>query len=728
MKKLTLFLLLLNFQPALYSQQLSYRFANPRIIRLSAYDHLQFDVQIKCNTTGYYFWAGQIKLNFNTSAFETNVSNWLFTKSSAFNTTNSKGNPKYSLITTITDAICNIAIIGDVNAEGNGPGSNDFVNTPTDWTTIITVSARLSDPSGDALAGIDFLESGMDGFQQYISAANTFSSFTNPNLYDSRDFISDYTGRYYSTTYGWSQIGGSTDNTQYCDWTTNIKTTVWDGDALIPGGSLSKASVLRIDNPATITIPQTGQLTVSGNTDIETPTGLTLLSDATGTGSLITTTSSGSGTAIVQRWLTGGKWNFISSPLFGQSVSGFISDNTNLAYASNGINRGIMDYNPVTNLWNTYFTTGIGNGNLGAGKGFAVHIGASNSSLRFIGTLQTGAQTTSVIGSDWNCIGNPYTSSIGMNVSASSTDKFLSINATNLDPLYGAIYIWEEPDASNGQSGKYKTYSNASAGLDLQQGQAFIVKIKSGISTISFTPGMQFHNTALVSKSSEIPWPTIKINVTSKEQISSTILTFNHAMTLGLDPTYDAGLLKGSSDLVVSSRFIEDTGIPLAIQALPDNENNLDIPLGLDYTTGGEVVFSSEQTNLTKDNKVILEDKLMSAYTDLSSNTYKANVAPNSTISDRFILHTIKSVAILNPVSTKLNVFTNRNTEISITGKVNKNTIAHLYDAHGRLVLARILKEGNLNTIQLPKLKTGIYLLSLTEKEMTTGFKIFIFE
>ena len=43
MKKTILFLFILFLSGMIYAQQLSWRFANPRIIRLSAVDHLQFE-------------------------------------------------------------------------------------------------------------------------------------------------------------------------------------------------------------------------------------------------------------------------------------------------------------------------------------------------------------------------------------------------------------------------------------------------------------------------------------------------------------------------------------------------------------------------------------------------------------------------------------------------------------------------------------------------------------
>jgi hypothetical protein len=236
---------------------------------------------------------------------------------------------------------------------------------------------------------------------------------------------------------------------------------------------------------------------------------------------------------------------------------------------------------------------------------------------------------------------------------------------------------------------------------------------------------MQLHSPALVLKSAQSPWPLIKLNATVSDQSSSTLIAFNSAMTKGLDPSYDAGLMKGGSDLIVYTKLVEDNGIPFAIQALPDNDfSNMIIPIGLDFKTGGEVIFSSQLTNLPSNCKAILEDKLTKTFTDLSTDVYKVTIAANSSITDRFFLHTSAGVSLPE----KLTAYANRNIEIRLSGAVSKNAVATLYDIHGRVVVAKNLETGNLNIIPTPNLKTGIYLLSVNDNGKRTGIKILVTE
>jgi len=368
---------------------------------------------------------------------------------------------------------------------------------------------------------------------------------------------------------------------------------------------------------------------------------------------------------------------------------------------------------------------------LGAGKGFSMRVTATGD-VTFAGAIQAGAQPATTLGGYWNCVGNPYTSAIGMNIGSSSGDinNFLAVNSAKLDPVNGAIYVWEQPDASNGQNGKYTTYSNATGGLDFQQGQAFMVKLAAGATTVDYTSAMQIHNTGLLLKSTATLWPTIKLKATIENQSNSTIITFNSAMSRGLDPTYDAGLLKGTTDLVVYSRLVEDNGVPFAIQALPDNGYaTMIIPIGIDSKKGGDVVFSSESMNLPVNCKVVLEDKLLRIFTDISKGVYDVSIPANSSISDRFQIHTSDLSSGLNDATSGLlTAFAVKNIEIRIVGEVSKDAVATLYDVTGKVILIANLKEGNLNVIPTPNIKPAIYMLSVKDNNKLQSFKLLLRE
>jgi trimeric autotransporter adhesin len=387
----------------------------------------------------------------------------------------------------------------------------------------------------------------------------------------------------------------------------------------------------------------------------------------------------------------------------------------------------MMDYNPATNNWNSFFTNTT-SGDLKKGTGFALRVGASADKVTFTGTANAGNLTVSSLGAGfWNCIGNPYTSAIHIN-SNSNTDNFLTLNGvtkTNIDPAYG-IYLWEKPDANNGQAGQFTTISNVSPAYQVQQGQAFLVKMNTGVSSVDFASAIQTHLPALALKSSETQWPTIQLEVLGNGLISSAIIAFNQAMTRGLDPTYDAGLLKGTAVHSVYTKLLDDYGIPFAIQALPDNDfNNLIIPVGLDSKNAAEMLFSAKFINLPPECNVILEDKQFNKFTNLATDSYAVTVEAKSSISNRFFIHTSYKTTGIDPVSSaKLKVYAVLNNEIRIEGIVGEKAIAKLYDIQGRTVFVKNLYAGNINIIRTPNIKNGIYLLHINDNNHMQVFKI----
>jgi len=532
------------------------------------------------------------------------------------------------------------------------------------------------------------------------------------------------------TTYTWTG-GTNTDWNTAGNWSPATVPTAADivsipNVANDPTVSVSvSCKELSLASGATLTITTTGALTINGN--LANGGSINILSDASNTGSLIAVSSSGTGTASAQLYMTTGRWHLVSSPLSG-TIQAFLANPLNSNIPTNGSSqRGMMDYNLVSNNWNPFFT-GSTSGSLGGGKGFSMR-SATNGNVTFNGSFQTGIIPVSTDFDVWCSVGNPYTSAIGVVSGSGSTSNFLTTNASNLDPLYGAIYIWDKTDGSNGSAGNYTAVSNATASpTTVQLGQAFMVKMKAQVNSVSFNQAMQIHGNSLLLKSAKVAWPTIKLVATVNNVKSSTTIAFNKEMTNGLDPTYDAGLFSGGADLSVYTKLVADNGIPFAIQALPESYNNLIIPVGIESKSGGEVVFSSELLNLPKECLVILEDRQTKTFTDLSKTVYTTIIDANKT-SDRFQLHTSYLTTGLNTeILAGLRAYPLSNNRIKIDGTLSNQAIATLYDSQGRVILSKNLEEGNLNILNTPNLHAGIFILYVKDNGKSKTFKIPVIE
>lgn len=473
-----------------------------------------------------------------------------------------------------------------------------------------------------------------------------------------------------------------------------------------------------------VTIASGSTLTASGN--------LILKSDNAGTASLIGTTTV-AGTTSAECYLTGGKWHVVSPIAAGGSISTFIQITENAIPVNGSSQYGMMDYNEATNLWKDYFTAST-SGNLTSGQGYSLRRSADGV-VTFSGTLFSGTKTVSLtkLGEGWNCIGNPYTSAIGMNSLATSTENFLTKNSGSLESSYACVYVWD-PTSST-----YQILGNLPTGLPserslvqnyLQSGQGFFVKAKDAASSIQFSPAMQSHQTSVEFKSATTAWSTVTLKASSNQTSTSAILAFNNQMTKGLDPTYDAGLLRGTNGLSLYTKLVDDNGVDFAIQCLPETgAEQMVIPVGLESKVGGEVRFSAVITSLPAGCTVLLEDRVAKTVTDLSDGKEMvATVSANTAGTGRFYLHMSKLTTgndLTPEASFNLKAYVSGE-QIVIEGRVSGQAKASLYDSKGSQLGLYNLEEGTRNAIPATGLSSGLYILKVTDGKNAFTSKLVI--
>ena len=538
--------------------------------------------------------------------------------------------------------------------------------------------------------------------------------------------------------------GTSTDWATPGNWENNVVPVASDNVAISPAAtymphittataSPAVCNSVTIQDGASLTIAAGNSLTVSGSiANATVNSGLVIESNASGTGSLIATNgTTGSGTALIERYMPELEWHIVSSPAGGQTVTDFIGDNKGIPYIpASGLlpdRYGMMDYDPALDKWNDYFTdaTATSEGLLGIGKGYMVRVMNVVNNLRFKGAINP-TYTTSV-SADWNCIGNPFTSAIRINTAAGS-DNFMAVNSGLFDDNNKALYFWNQTNSSG--TGSYDVVNLADDGATYAQvGQGFFMKAK-GAGDASFTTAMQTHQTAAPFKAATVPYPRIRLIAAANNKTVSTDIKFIEGTQKGLDPGYDAGLFTTDKSFSIYTKLVEDNGIQFQLQCLPPNQyNNLVIPIGLDSKSGGEIVLSVETVQLDPTCKVILEDKLTHTFTDLCKNSYKAAVEANTAGTGRFFLHTGDIISGLEDqvlADGKLTAYAIGNKEIRIIGEVGEGVVATLVNGLGQVVLTQKLGAGNLNIIGLPNLISGVYLLNINDKGTPQTIKMMV--
>ncbi len=380
---------------------------------------------------------------------------------------------------------------------------------------------------------------------------------------------------------------------------------------------------------------------------------LTIESDNNGTGSLIVGGSS-SGKLTTQRYITDTKWHYVSAPVSGQDItSDWITNNSIITSPDYRFYR----FDEPTNYWIIYGSNGnpasFGDLTFVDARGYCLSRNG-NGTLSFEGSLRTDATTMYAAtynpetGNGFNLIGNPYTCSVGITNAAASTKNFLAENTDLLDNSYEAIYIWDEQSDWVNRRNDYKVISNTGIPAVLiqdfiQPGQAFMVKVASA-GDIVFSKEMQSHQSENYYKNNREIWPSIELIAKNEALYNSTAFGFNENMTLGLDPSFDVGKMKGNPDIALYSRLIEDNGIDFAIQALPTEiMDNSIIPIGIDVAETAEIHFSINQNGMDKTN-IRLEDRKNGIFIDLKSNEYSTLVSESGT--GRFFLHIGNTTAV----------------------------------------------------------------------------------
>ncbi len=646
------------------------------------------------------------------------------------------GNSTYAAATTVSRSFSVNAVvagaptIGTATA-GDGQASVIFTAPSSNGGSAITGYTVTSNPGNISAPGTEspITVSGLTNGTSYtFSVTATNGAGTSAASAASNSVIPGAATSSFTTTGNWSTAGNWSNGVPGTPTSVTISsgTCTLDADATVTNLTVSPGAAFTISSGKTLTV--TGTLTLDAN--------------SSGIASLINNGTITATNTTVKSFLTKNVWHVVSSPAPTEKIGSFITDNKDYIQStgSSPVYYGVMNYNEGTNSWNkgTSYFTEASITQFGAGYGYGVLPTAANDvTVSYKGTLASTTSNISVgltnTGEGWNCIGNPYSSSL--NINESTGTSFLNQNATsNLNDSYACVYIWD------GASSSYKILGNSpvsSSSRYLTQsyiapGQGFFVKAKgTGSPSVTFTPAMQSHqNSTALLKSARITWPAIRLNVVNNSDTTSTIVAFNNSMTKGLDPTYDAGLLRGTTGLNLYSRLVNDNGVDFAIQCLPEKYDSLVIPLGIECKKGGDITFNAETVELPASCNVILEDKATKTFTSLDNGgSYTATVNAGSAGTGRFYLHTSSLSTVTDVPSQNADNAVNacaKGKVIYITGSKLSGSDAKLYDISGRSINTYKLTSDGTVTLDESSLVNGVYVLHITSSGKAYAFKVIL--
>lgn len=264
-----LFLLAIFFSSLLLQAdppQITWRIANPRIIKVTQ-QRLEFEVQVKADQSGTYYSSGQIMLYFNNDAISYSSDlHWTVIPSGISAQTHPDIGNKYAIASVRSESYPNVKVLiglspTDEDVIDEDPADAYFAEITTEWQTFVKIQCRITDIN--ELAGIYFYVDGTNSQSFYLESPGHEVRYNTPILYESLTLSETYLGRLYSSSFGWTQYGGTSDNVPYLDWATPVNTSVWEGSPLIDGTDC-QAQNLKIHDGATLSVQSAARLTVNG--------------------------------------------------------------------------------------------------------------------------------------------------------------------------------------------------------------------------------------------------------------------------------------------------------------------------------------------------------------------------------------------------------------------------------------------------------------------------------
>lgn len=354
----------------------------------------------------------------------------------------------------------------------------------------------------------------------------------------------------------------------------------------------------------------------------------------------------------------------------------------------------------------------------------------SGQTLRFTGTISTETETVSITTVDdykWNSVGNPYPTYI-------DSQAFLTANESNLDPASTAIYAYNNGAGSGpGTIGDFTIINYlTNTSLNIAPGQGFLLA-NSGTTAhdINFTTAMRLFSGEddFIAGRNDNVQQMLRLKAEHANADFATEIYFNNFSTQGLDPGYDAKLFgEASLSFSLFSHLVEDNeGASMAIQSLETLNEEVAIPLGLKVSEGEQVTFSIENSTLSSDIEVYLEDNLTNTFTLLNDGNYTFVANTEISGTGRFYLRlgNVTLSQIDNEVNS-LNLYT-ANQKIFVKGQLLETTQVSVYDSLGRLVMGSSLEtESNANEIDATQLSTGIYIVKLTNGRQKLTKKVIL--
>ena len=449
-------------------------------------------------------------------------------------------------------------------------------------------------------------------------------------------------------------------------------------------------------------------------------TGLVILSDASGTGSLIH--NSATVPVTFQRYIKGDPeaWHMLSSPVSSQEISG---DFTPSGTYADGTGYDFYTWYEPDSSWvyllNTAYTPtwleANGNNNFLPGKSYLVSYEAANPTKEFTGNLNNGTISVDItktvgVGDVFgaNLVGNPYPSSIDWKSSA-------GWDRSDLLSVGGGYDIWLWNDIAN----NYGVYNSASAIDEGSLGASRYIPPNQGFFVTAQQSGaLEMTNEVRSNedagnwlKSSEKAGNMLFIAVESSggDGNDEVIVEFGHQ-------DKEKGSLKKFSFIETApSLYLHNGELAYSLVMLDSIPNHPVLPLSFKAGSNGEYVLNAffDPDYLTF---LRLKDLLLDEEIDLIKYPSHRFQAHQSDLAGRFVLQFAPG-NFPNPHNKiPVRIYTYNKILFIDLRLIDSDCTVETFDTMGRMVMNTILKGGNQYEINSGNL-SGIYIVRVSASD-----------
>ena len=395
-----------------------------------------------------------------------------------------------------------------------------------------------------------------------------------------------------------------------------------------------------------------------------------------------------SGTTTVEKTITDGMWQLVSSPV----------EN---AFSNVFAGEYLQQWSEPNDIWSQITTT---NTPLTPGKGFSLW-----------GNNKAGETT-------YSFIGNPNTDEVDYSITYTNNDTSSNDGANLVGNPYTSYLDWNEV---NGYGPKYtyngsgydvytesKGYGAGSRYVEPMQG-FFIVTEANGL--FSFTYDMRTHAPSKKSGDEKALQNGLVLSAFGNDYEDQLWLVMDEEASEAFELQNDAWKLLSSSEGISQLWSVSSSG-KLAVDVRPETEI---IQLGFANNQNG--TYSIGVSQIANISIAELEDTKLNIFHNLSNGAYTFdwNTADSE---NRFILH-LKATGTDDLEAQAAKVYAANKRVYVRLSELNSYSEMAVYDLRGRMIVKKILSSNSLQSFELNQ-PSGAYLVQLQGANGTESFKI----